>query len=108
MTRNLQAQEDFEKGDVDCATGHKVSRATKSGTPTGSFVTALRMSRLERTGGLKIKYQSSPRPRFLSWGLRANAARRRQKRTAAGYLRFADDVSREARASDDGRCAPSL
>ena len=44
MTRNLQAQEDFGKGDVGCVTGHKVSRATKSGTPTptGSFlVTAL-------------------------------------------------------------------
>ena len=42
MTRNLQAQEDFEKGDVGRATGHKVSRATKSGTPAGAFlVTAL-------------------------------------------------------------------
>jgi hypothetical protein len=42
MTRNLQAREDFEKGDVGCATGYQVSRATKSGTPTGSFlVTAL-------------------------------------------------------------------
>jgi hypothetical protein len=42
MTRNLQAREDFKKGDVGCATGHRVSKATKSGTPTGSFlVTAL-------------------------------------------------------------------
>jgi hypothetical protein len=42
MTRNLQAREDFKKGDVGCATGHKVSRATKSGIPTGAFlVTAL-------------------------------------------------------------------
>jgi hypothetical protein len=42
MTRNLQARDDFEKGDVGCATGHKVSKATPSGAPTGSFlVTAL-------------------------------------------------------------------
>jgi hypothetical protein len=42
MTRNLQAREDFAKGDVGYATGHKVSRTTQLGTPTGSFlVTAL-------------------------------------------------------------------
>jgi hypothetical protein len=43
MTRNLQAQEDFKKGDVGCATWHKVSRTTQLGRPLGSFlVTALR------------------------------------------------------------------
>jgi hypothetical protein len=42
MTRKLQAREDFEKGDVGCATGHKVSKATLPGRPLGSFfVTAL-------------------------------------------------------------------
>jgi hypothetical protein len=42
MTRNLQARDDFAKGDVGCATGHKVSRAPSSGAPSGSFlVTAL-------------------------------------------------------------------
>ena len=42
MTRNLQARDDFEKGDVGCATGHKVIKAKPSGAPTGSFlVTAL-------------------------------------------------------------------
>jgi hypothetical protein len=42
MVRNLQARDDFAKGDVGCATGHKVSRTTQLGTPTGSFlVTAL-------------------------------------------------------------------
>ena len=42
MTRNLQSQDDFEKGDVGCATGHKVIRTTGPGTPMGSFrVTAL-------------------------------------------------------------------
>ena len=42
MTRKLQAQEDFEKGDVGCATGHKVSKTTQPGRQLGSFlVTAL-------------------------------------------------------------------
>src|SRR6266436_6039365 len=42
MTRNLQAREDFDKGDVGCATGHKVSRTTQPGTQTASsLVTAL-------------------------------------------------------------------
>ena len=42
MVRNLQARDDFAKGDVGCATGHKVSRTTQPGTPTGSvLVTAL-------------------------------------------------------------------
>jgi hypothetical protein len=42
MTRNLQARDDFEKGDVGCATGHKVIRANPAGAPNGSFlVTAL-------------------------------------------------------------------
>ena len=42
MTRNLQARDDFEKGDVGCATGHKVIKTTQPGTPMGSFrVTAL-------------------------------------------------------------------
>jgi hypothetical protein len=42
MTRNLQARDDFEKGDVGCATGHQVIRTTGPGTPMGSFrVTAL-------------------------------------------------------------------
>jgi hypothetical protein len=51
MTRNLQAQENFEKGDVGCATGHKVSRATGSGAPSGSFlVTALQDVRAGTNG----------------------------------------------------------
>ena len=42
MTRNLQAREDFTKGDVGFATGHKVSKTTQPGRPLGSFlVTAL-------------------------------------------------------------------
>jgi hypothetical protein len=51
MTRNLQAQENFEKGDVGCATGHKVSKAKSSGAPTGSFlVTALQDVRAGTNG----------------------------------------------------------
>ena len=38
MTRKLHAQEDFEKGDVGCATGHKVSKTTQPGRPLGSFL----------------------------------------------------------------------
>jgi hypothetical protein len=42
MTRNLQAREDFKRGDVGCAMGHKVSRTTEPSAPFGSFlVTAL-------------------------------------------------------------------
>jgi hypothetical protein len=51
MTRNLQAREDFEKGDVGCATGHKVSRTTQRGTPIGSFrVTALQDVKTGQSG----------------------------------------------------------
>ena len=42
MTRNLQAQDDFEKGDIGYMRGHLVSKARESGTPIGSSpVTAL-------------------------------------------------------------------
>ena len=56
MTRNLQAQEDFEKGDVGCATGHNVTRAPKAGTPTGSFlVTALQDVKAKTNGWFEDK-----------------------------------------------------
>jgi rhodanese-related sulfurtransferase len=42
MIVNLHARDAFEKGDIGCATGHRVSRATESETPKGSnLVTAL-------------------------------------------------------------------
>ena len=42
MTVNLHARDDFEKGDIGYAIGHRVSRAAKPGTPHGSnVVTAL-------------------------------------------------------------------
>jgi hypothetical protein len=42
MTRNLQARDDFKKGDAGCVTGHVVRRTTQPRTSTGSFlVTAL-------------------------------------------------------------------
>jgi hypothetical protein len=42
MTVNLHARDDFEKGDIGYAIGHRVSRATEPRTPPGStVVTAL-------------------------------------------------------------------
>lgn len=42
MTVNLHARDDFEKGDIGYAIGHRVSRATEPTTPPGSnVVTAL-------------------------------------------------------------------
>jgi hypothetical protein len=42
VTRKLQAREDFEKGDVGCVIGNKVSKPTQPGRPVGSvLVTAL-------------------------------------------------------------------
>jgi len=42
MTVNLHARDDFEKGDIGYAIGHRVSRATEPRTPPGcTVVTAL-------------------------------------------------------------------
>jgi hypothetical protein len=42
MTRNLQARDDFRKGDIGYVRGHVVRKATESVAPVGSHpVTAL-------------------------------------------------------------------
>ena len=38
MTVNLHARDDFEKGDIGYAIGHRGSRATEPRTPPGSNV----------------------------------------------------------------------
>jgi hypothetical protein len=61
MTRNLQAREDFDKGDVGCASGHKVSRTTEPGTLTGSFlVTALQDVKAGTNGWFEDQRSRSP------------------------------------------------
>jgi hypothetical protein len=61
MTRNLQAREDFEKGDVGRATGYQVSRATQAGTPTGScLVTALQDVKAGMNGWFEDQRSTSP------------------------------------------------
>jgi hypothetical protein len=61
MTRNLQAREDFAKGDVGCATGHKVSRTTQPGRPLGSFlVTALQDVKAGTNGWFEDQRSTSP------------------------------------------------
>jgi hypothetical protein len=64
MTRNLHARQDFDKGDVGCATGHKVSRTIQPGTQTAaSLVTALQDVKAGTNGWFEDQRSSSPRPR---------------------------------------------
>src|SRR5712692_7328731 len=49
LTVNLQAQDNFARGDIGHVIGHRVSKATKSETQKGStLVTALQEVKLER------------------------------------------------------------
>jgi hypothetical protein len=60
MTRKLQAREDFEKGDVGCVIGNKVSKPTQPGRPVGSvLVTALQDVKAGKKVGLKSNDDSS-------------------------------------------------
>jgi hypothetical protein len=72
MTRNLQARDNFEKGDIGCATGHQVSRTIQPGRPTGSFrVTALQDVKAGTNGWFEVNDQSSlraPSPRRCRGG----------------------------------------
>jgi hypothetical protein len=63
MTRNLQARDNFKKGDIGCATGHQVSRTIQPGRPAGSFrVTALQDVKAGTNGWFEANDQSSLRP----------------------------------------------
>ena len=62
MTRNLQARDNFEKGDVGSATGHEVSRTTQPHAPAGSYrVIALQDVKAGTNGWFEYQDQSSPR-----------------------------------------------
>ena len=56
MTVNLQARDDFNKGDIGHAIGHRVSKATGAQTLKGSnLVTALQEVKAGTNGWFEIR-----------------------------------------------------
>ena len=56
MTVNLQARDDFDKGDIGHVIGHRVSKATEAETLNGSnLVTALQEVKAGTNGWFEIR-----------------------------------------------------
>jgi hypothetical protein len=56
MTVNLQARDDFNKGDIGHVIGHRVSKATAPGTQKGSnLVTALQGVKAGTNGWFEVR-----------------------------------------------------